>query len=350
MKTALTNILVDPIDLRPLRLKAFEFTPEEVIAGTLETGNGAVYAVRNGIPRLVVTEDVGQLQTSSIFAFKWRKRETFDSEASRARAARWCVEKYGFQTLEDWAGYFAGRQKIADIGCGCGFSSSLWLLTPQWDGRAMWVGVDISEAIDVARERLGDLPNTHFVQGDALSLPFPDGSFDTIFSEGVLHHTPSTRTALLSCARLLAPGGEFHFYVYRRKSPIREFTDDYVRQEIAGLSDEDAWEAMRPLTELGRALAEADTVVELRRDIAVLGIPAGRYDIQRLFYWHFAKAFWDPDLSLEENVHINFDWYRPHFCHRHHAGDIREWCAEAGMDIRWFHEQESGYSVRAVKR
>ncbi len=29
---------------------------------------------------------------------------------------------------------------------------------------------------------------------------------------------------------LLAPGGELMFYVYRRKAPIREFTDDYVRE------------------------------------------------------------------------------------------------------------------------
>ncbi len=49
-----------------------------------------------------------------------------------------------------------------------------------------------------------------------------------IFSEGRTHHTDSTRAALEAVARLLAPGGRLLFYVYRRKGPVREFTDYYA--------------------------------------------------------------------------------------------------------------------------
>jgi hypothetical protein len=48
-------------------------------------------------------------------------------------------------------------------------------------------------------------------------------------------------------------------------------------------------------------------------------------------------------------VHINFDWYRPVYAHRQTAAEVRSWCAEAGLTIAYFHEQESGYTVRAVK-
>ena len=96
-------------------------------------------------------------------------------------------------------------------------------------------------------------PDTHFVQANALKLPFRDGAFDAILSEGALHHTRSTRAALLTASRVLAPDQEFHFYVYRRKGPVAEFTDDYIRQQIAPLSEAEAWEAMRSLTHLGQA-------------------------------------------------------------------------------------------------
>ena len=120
---------------------------------------------------------------------------------------------------------------------------------------AQWIGVDISEAIDVAQEMLGKLPNTHFVQADISQMPFRTGSFDTIFAEGSLHHTPSTEGALKALVPLLEHGGEFLFYVYRKKAPMREFTDDYVRSIVSSLPPELAWEKMRPLTSLSESLA-----------------------------------------------------------------------------------------------
>jgi arsenite methyltransferase len=350
MKTALLSRLADPLSLRPLKVEPEEIVGDEIVGGNLRAEGGTRYPLIRGIPRFVVTGDSGQLQTSQAFGFKWKKRDAYDSPAFRANNTQWCLEKYGFDTLQSWVEFFDAQEAILDVGCGSGFSSSLWLDTPYWQGKAMWVGIDISEAVDVALDRLCHIPNTHFVQADALQLPFPDGSFETVFSEGVLHHTPSTRSALLSSARVLATGGEFQFYVYRRKGPVREFVDDYVRERISSLTDDEAWDAMRPLTRLGRDLSETRAEVKLEEDIPLLGIRAGRYDIQRLIYWYFAKLYWNPALSFEENVCVNFDWYRPRYAHRQTADEVRRWCEEASLSIRWFHEQESGFTVRAIKR
>ncbi len=349
MKQALYDLLVDPIAGGPLDLVRLEHDQDDTLAGELRASGGAVYPIVRSIPRLVVTDDADQMQTSDAFGFKWQKRDTYDSPAVKASSIAWMADKYGFVSLEEWAGFYNSRQRILDIGCGSGFSSSLWLDSAYWSGAAMWVGVDISLAIDVARERLKQISNTHFVQANALQLPFRDASFDAIFSEGVLHHTASTRLALLSAARLLEPGGEFHFYVYRRKGPVREFTDDHIRAAIAPLSDEEAWDTMRSLTHLGQTLAELHATIELEEDIPLLGIKAGTHDIQRLMYWNFAKLYWNAAWSFEENVHVNFDWYRPHYAHRQSADQVRQWCGEAGLKVAWFHEQESGFSVRAVK-
>jgi SAM-dependent methyltransferase len=349
MKASLESHLVDPIRRRRLRVQCSESDGDDITSGSLHAEDGTAYPIRNGIPRFVSTDDTGQLQTAEAFSFKWKRLESYDSPAFRAVHLAWSIEKYGFTSPEDWATYFSRRQRILDLGCGSGFSSSLWLNTPFWKGTGMWVGVDISEAIDVAQLRLQHVPSTHFIQADALQLPFPDEGFDTIFSEGVLHHTPSTRAALLSAVRVLARGGEFHFYVYRKKGPIRESTDDYIRERIARLSDEEAWDAMREITRLSQSLANLNATVDLLDDVPLLGIKAGRHDVQRLIYWHFAKLYWNNALSFEENVHVNFDWYRPQYAQRQTADQVRAWCDEAGLSIHRFHEQESGFTVRAIK-
>ena len=43
--------------------------------------------------------------------------------------------------------------------------------------------------------------------GDALALPFPDGSFDRVIAAEVLEHIPEDRAAMAELARVLRPGG-----------------------------------------------------------------------------------------------------------------------------------------------
>ena len=45
------------------------------------------------------------------------------------------------------------------------------------------------------------------VQGDALSLPFPDGAFDRVIAAEVLEHIPDDVSAMSELARVLRPGG-----------------------------------------------------------------------------------------------------------------------------------------------
>jgi arsenite methyltransferase len=339
MDERLLDILVDPRTKRPLRLR------QNGAAPTLEGDGGRSYPIRNGIPRFVAALDAEQSQTEQSFEFKWKWREFSDSPRLKEQFGEWVATRYGFAHLGEMRRFFETRERILDAGCGAGYSSSMWL-DESWCG-GEWVGADISEAVDVAKERLGSVPGTSFVQADVLELPF-EGVFDTVFSEGVFHHTPSTRAALASAIRALRPGGEILFYVYRRKSPVREFTDDYVREAIADLDPPQALDALRPLTKLAQALAELKVEVQVE-DVPVLGIEAGRFDVQRLIYWHFAKLFWNPALSFEENLHINFDWYHPRYAHRHEPDEVRGWCDDLGLSVSRFHVDEAGITVRATK-
>jgi arsenite methyltransferase len=316
----------------------------------LASSSGRRYPIIRGIPRLLPGHDAAQGQTQDCFAFKWAKTETYDSPEMKQMATTWYLQKYGFQSIEAWTSFYNSRKRILDIGCGSGFSASLWLDNPHWTGEAMYVGADISTAADVALQRLGHLSNVQFVQADALQLPFQDETFDTVFSEGVLHHTPSTRAAIISGARVLMEGGQFHFYVYKKKAPLREFADDYVRAELSALSNEEAWEAMRALTELGKSLAGLKQTLTLSRDVEVLGLRQGSSDLQRFFYNNIAKVFWNETMSFEENVHVNFDWYRPAYAHRQTPEEVSAWCGEAKLEIQRLEVDDSGITVIATKK
>ncbi len=87
-----------------------------------------------------------------------------------------------------------------------------WLHFARKAGAEM-VGMDVSPAIDVAAAREGD--GAEFVQADLRWPPFPPGSFDLVYSLGVLHHLEETLAGVRALAKLVRPGGELRLYVYR---------------------------------------------------------------------------------------------------------------------------------------
>jgi ubiquinone/menaquinone biosynthesis C-methylase UbiE len=59
-----------------------------------------------------------------------------------------------------------------------------------------------------------------FVHQDAETLPFPDASFDLVYSNGVLHHTPNTSQVVDEIFRVLRPGGKVIAMFYAENSLI----------------------------------------------------------------------------------------------------------------------------------
>lgn len=290
-----------------------------------------------------------QQQTAAAFGYKWARRDSYESPAVRDAARAWLLSRYcgGDPTcLDRWLG--GERKVILDAGCGAGFSALLLF------GERLrvhdYLGVDISSAVDIAAQRFADaqIPG-RFQQADIATVSLAPASVDILFSEGVLHHTDDPRATLAHLATALRPGGMALFYVYATKSAIREFTDDYIRDRLAGLDDASAWAMLEPLTKLGVALGELRGTITVPEAVEVLGIPAGTYDLQRFFYWHVCKTFYRPDFTLDEMTHINFDWFRPANCFRQTPEEVREWCDNAGLVIETLRVEEAGLTVVARK-
>ena len=292
-----------------------------------------------------------QTQTKDIFAYKWSKRDTYESPAVKDTAQKWLIERYcqgDAGLLRKWVTENNTRKIILDAGCGSGFSALLFW--KEFLSDHDYLGVDISDAVWVAKQRFEEKGvKGDFLKSDIVELPVADNSVDIIFSEGVMHHTDSTEGAIKYLSKKIKKGGLFMFYVYAKKTVIREFTDDYIREQLKPMSDEGAWNALESLSKLGKALGELNVELDVPEDIPYLGIKKGKQDIQRFFYWNVFKLFYRPDFSIDEMNHINFDWYRPLNCHRQTPEQVTQWCTEAGLHIEHMNVQEAGITVVARK-
>ena len=102
--------------------------------------------------------------------------------------------------------------KVIDVGCGAGRHSF----------EAYRRGADViafdqnaEELADVdtmlqAMGQAGEAPKSakaQVVVGDALALPYPDGTFDAVIASEILEHIPDDDAAIAELIRVLRPGG-----------------------------------------------------------------------------------------------------------------------------------------------
>jgi SAM-dependent methyltransferase len=69
-----------------------------------------------------------------------------------------------------------------------------------------------------AMGQVGEAPasaKAQVVAGDALALPYPDGTFDVVIASEILEHVPDDRGAIAELVRVLRPGGSLAITVPR---------------------------------------------------------------------------------------------------------------------------------------
>src|SRR5215831_7393756 len=119
--------------------------------------------------------------------------------------APWMPEVMGFDQ-------FAG-QRLLEVGCGMGTD-----LLQFARGGAHVTGVDLTpRSIEISRKHFevyGERGDFGITDGE--SLPFADESFDVVYSNGVLHHTPDTERAVREIHRVLRSGGLARVMLYHR--------------------------------------------------------------------------------------------------------------------------------------
>ena len=345
MRRVVVDALRDPATGAQLTLRDAQ-PPDapEIEIGELVSETGALYPIIDGVPDLVVRDEFSQGQRETVDSFSWKwERATGYRANTLAHYTQWYLDRYGFGTEESLASFLRGATTILDAGTAHGRDAAMYVR----NSAATVFGVDISSGIRNAYRELRDVKRLHLLQADLMRLPFPPACFDFIGCDQVIHHTPNTREALHRLVSHLAPGGHIAFYVYRRKGPIREFSDDFIRSHTVGMDPEECYALSEAITKLGQALTKLAVTVDVPEAIPLLGIEAGPQDIQRFIYWNVFKCYYNETIDWESNVITNFDWYHPLHAHRHTEEEVRAWCGEEGLEIDRLNVQESGISVLA---
>ncbi len=186
---------------------------------------GARYEAYDGIPNLRIAEDartgiVRRFYEESPFP-GYPPRDSL--EWLRARA-----ERSAFAQLLDRA--IAGDARIADVGCGTG-QMSLYLARAH----RMVIAADVSRPslqLGAAAAKRFGLDRVQFVETDLQRSALRRGSFDVVYSSGVLHHTVDPRASFARIAGLVRPGGMIVLGLYNAfaRIPLR------LRRLVARLS------------------------------------------------------------------------------------------------------------------
>lgn len=257
---------------------------EDIIEGSLDCAAcGARYPVTNGIPRFVEQDNY-----AGSFGYQWNlfRKEQIDSYNGTTLSADrfWSETGWGRDKLRSkW---------VLDAGCGAGR-----FIDAASASGAELVGIDISSAIDAAKENLEGRENVHFVQASIYKLPFAEGTFDYAYCIGVIQHTPDPAASIRAVAGMVKPGGALAVTIYPRKIYTKLYSKYWLRPITKRMSKETLLNLIR------RVMPVAFPVTDVLFRLPVLGkvfmfsIPVANYvhekqlDRDQRYAWAILDTF-----------------------------------------------------------
>jgi uncharacterized protein YbaR (Trm112 family)/SAM-dependent methyltransferase len=355
MKQRLTEFLVCPEDKTPLRLQPWEtrsvdlttddiarargmnIAPaslaSEIVTGVLVNDRRKIaYPVHGGVPRML-TYPTG---VSRRFAEEHRERLARELAGYSLPAGKpplgeetvlrtfstewvhydWDGESYwnidpkrmfaSMRFMLDLAHHQINGKQVLEVGIGIGGIADYMAR----DEGAELVGVDLGYAVDAAYRNFGENRFLHIVQASAFQPPFKPDTFDLVYSQGVIHHTSSTKTAFDQVARLPKRGGRLYIWVYsptsENRSPLRRalmMMENALRPLIWPLPEQLQRIALLPIVPL--YLLHQNVLVRGRED-------------------DFIRYGW------REALHAARDRFTPRYAYRHSEEEVSSWFNAAG--------------------
>lgn len=137
-------------------------------------------------------------------------------------------------------------ETVLDLGSGSGMDAFVAALQVAASGRV--TGLDMTRAQLDKAQRLrveSCFENVEFVDGHIEDIPFADGTFDVVISNGVINLSPDKARVFVEAARVLRPGGRMAVadIVTRSRVPDRVVADtDLWASCIGGAAQQDVYQ------------------------------------------------------------------------------------------------------------
>lgn len=261
---------------------------------------GSKFPLVRGVVRFVDGE-----QYAESFGWQWRRysRTQLDIQGSLSD------EDFRKRTAID-PNELDGKL-VLDVGCGMGRFAEV---ATRYGAQV--IGVDLSQACEVAAENLADRGFTAF-QADALHLPFAAESFDYIYSIGVLHHTPDCETSFKSLPQYLKLGGTIAIWLYSGYNKWYRFSDIYRKLT----------RRMSPRVLHSILIVAVPFFYWLDRGLR--SFPGVGRLLAGLIHYVFPVNL-DPDP--EARLLDTFDWYSPEYQSKHTYEEVFRWYESCGLE------------------
>jgi 2-polyprenyl-3-methyl-5-hydroxy-6-metoxy-1,4-benzoquinol methylase len=150
-----------------------------------------------------------------------KAREKSDEELLRDKVKSEPLDECRKRLLGDLSG-----KRVLDVGCGTG----LWTMYLAACGAEVWA-IDISPesvAVTMRRARLNQVcDSVHGSVMSAMEMSFPDGYFDVVHGQDIIHHLDADRFGS-EINRVLAPHGHAVFSENCANNPLLMFARDNI--------------------------------------------------------------------------------------------------------------------------
>lgn len=333
MHESLMQFLRCPVCGGPLALLLYEASesPGEISSGLLRCSCSAKFPIWRGVPRMLMPrERIIPPPFVAQFSNLLRRDapELLQTDEPRRQATKfsfdtqWSMYQFGELTWElnlstrvnyvyqylDIPRRGLDGKILLDAGCGNGTLSAALAASG-----ARVVALDYSECVEraeVEKHRFAGAAadRLDYVQGDLQHPPFASESFDAVYSDGVLHHTPNTKHSFVAVAPLVKQGGRLFVWLYRSDlKPAYKAKIAAIRLMRAG---------MRPLpTPIVKALCYIGAVILLTRlrILRLMGMQTRRI-----------IPVWLKALNLHDTL-------TPRFNHHHIPAEVMSWFQEVGF-------------------
>jgi ubiquinone/menaquinone biosynthesis C-methylase UbiE/uncharacterized protein YbaR (Trm112 family) len=360
MKASLIKLLVCPfchlkpeliifgVDCRPVSPRQNLDEPNEVFTGILKCKCGQIFPIIEGVPRFLenglksfpefVVEQKNKLadycELASLDMMGVQNATNDYENIRKSFSQEWSIFDYDNDktwgwTLQERKAVFLGDvqmksevlhgKRMLDAGCGNGT-----LTAALSDFGLEIVGLDLNDGLGRAntnREKYGQnaAELVQYVQGNLVSPPLREETFDLVYSSGVIHHTPSSRHTFDSLVKLTKKGGRLYVWVYgKRPWPARVFF--FCGRGLK------RWISLKSLMNVCRLLAPMYKVV------------TGFLNMTRIYKFRRRTAH---EITLDL-----FDAFAPRYNHWHTEAEVRSWFEERGFqNIQTSGIQKHGFGM-----